>query len=336
MAALSFQFSKQGILLLCLLLGLLRGALADWEALYDDSAYDDDGQFIEEEDNEEYEDGPLISLRLLVEVTRHGQRAPEKIFDLTVDPDDNFKVPHNLTRAGAENHHATGQTLRSVLDSLDPDFLSEEYDPEEVYVQTTCHTRTIDSAVAQLEGLYSMPLQFPDWDDRFELNTMDCSEDFLLRMSKEMCPRYEQVRHAISQEIGTEIMYSEIDYDMERSGFYERLRQLTGHEGDSRHHMHLICDYIYWAVESNLELNFEMTDEEYNRCLITKERGVYSEFIAHEEITALPIYQMMQVLHEFSSIVKGELDWRDAEVFTQYIDLESRELFPKLVLYSTH
>ena len=85
-------------------------------------------------------------------------------------------------------------------------------------------------------------------------------------------------------------MYNEIDYDMERSGFYERLRLLTGNEGASLHQMHLVCDYIYWAIESNLELSFDLTDEDYQRCLITKEKGVYTEFIAHEEITALPIY----------------------------------------------
>ena len=81
-------------------------------------------------------------------MTRHGQRAPEKIFDLALNPDDNFKIPHNLTQVGAENHHATGQTLRNTLDSLHPGFLNREYNEQEVYVQTTCHRRTIDSAVA--------------------------------------------------------------------------------------------------------------------------------------------------------------------------------------------
>lgn len=50
--------------------------------------------------------------------------------------------------AGAENHYATGQMLRNVLESLEPGFLDEQYSPDEVYVQTTCHARTIDSAIA--------------------------------------------------------------------------------------------------------------------------------------------------------------------------------------------
>ena len=127
----------------------------------------------------------------MVEVTRHGQRAPEKIFDYALNPEDNFTVPHNLTQVGAENHHATGQTLRNTLESLHPGFLNREYDSEEVYVQTTCHDRTIGSAVAQLEGLFKIPLSFPEWDDRFELNTVSCDDDYLLRLDRDKCDRFD-------------------------------------------------------------------------------------------------------------------------------------------------
>jgi len=104
-----------------------------------------------------------------------------------------------------------------------------------------------------------------------------------------MCPRLHQVRHAVSSEIATQLMYDEISYDEERSGFYEHLRHLSGMEGQSIHHMHLVCDYIYWARESGIELSFELNDEEYRRCLIAKEKGTYAEFLASEELTALPI-----------------------------------------------
>lgn len=85
-------------------------------------------------------------------------------------------------------------------------------------------------------------------------------------------------------------MYDEISYDEERSGFLEHLRHLSGEEGQSIHHMHLVCDYVYWAKESHIELSFEMNDEEYRRCLIAKEKGSYAEFLASEELTALPIH----------------------------------------------
>lgn len=104
----------------------------------------------------------------------------------------------------------------------------------------------------------------------------------------------------------------------------------------SLHSMHLLCDYIYWAKESHLDLKLELSDEEYRRCLISKEKGVYSEFLAHEELTALPIYQLMKQLGEIASIVSGDLPWREASTITEYLDVDDRQEFPKLILYSTH
>lgn len=94
----------------------------------------------------------------------------------------------------------------------------------------------------------------------------------------------------MAAEIATQIMYDEISYDEERSGFYEHLRHLIKNEEASIHHMHLVCDYIYWAKESHIELKFNLSDEEYRRCLIAKEKGTYAEFLASEELSALPIF----------------------------------------------
>lgn len=76
-----------------------------------------------------------------------------------------------------------------------------------------------------------------------------------------MCPRLKQVRQAVWSEIATRIMYDEISFDEERSGFYEHLRNLSGSEGQSINHMALVCEYIYWARQSKIELNFELSDE---------------------------------------------------------------------------
>ena len=52
--------------------------------------------------------GENLSLRLAVEVTRHGERAPHYIYDFTADPADNFQVAYNLTETGAQSHYANG------------------------------------------------------------------------------------------------------------------------------------------------------------------------------------------------------------------------------------
>ena len=275
-----------------------------------------------------------FELKLMLEVTRHGQRAPDKIFDLAANPEDNFKKPMNLTHTGAKNHYSTGRTIRQMLDRIDPHFLSDSYDPSQIYVQSSCSARCIDSAISQLEGLYDHNLKWPDTDYFFNINTIECHEDMLLRMTRSMCPRLRSVRHAVASEIATQIMYDEIGFDEERSGFLEHLRQITGSEGQSIHHMYSICEYIYWTRQSGIKLKFEITDEEYRRCLIAREKGTYTEFLASEELTALPVYQLMQQLSEMAAIVRGDLDWHEAEVLNQYMD--ERDKFPRLIIYATH
>ena len=129
-------------------------------------------------------------LQLVLEVTRHGQRAPGEIYDLAANPEENFSVPMNLTMTGAESHHATGSTLRKMINEKDPGFLSEQYSSDEMYVQTTDYARTIDSATAQLEGIYSMPLLWPSPDDTFDLNTVK-EDDYLLRLDRDNCQRFD-------------------------------------------------------------------------------------------------------------------------------------------------
>ena len=54
-----------------------------------------------------------------------------------------------------------------------------------------------------------------------------------------------------------------------------------------------ICENIYWYRMSNIELAFDLSDEDYNRCLIEHHSGAYEEFTASEELTALPADQLM-------------------------------------------
>ena len=49
-------------------------------------------------------------------------------------------------------------------------FLSDKYDSSEVYVQTTDSSRTIYSALSQLDGIYGRPLAFPETDPLFVID----------------------------------------------------------------------------------------------------------------------------------------------------------------------
>lgn len=124
-----------------------------------------------------------------------------------------------------------------------------------------------------------------------------------MHIDSRKCPRLADIDDAISHEIATELMYDEIDFDMEHSGFYQRLRDFADLDGERTHVMHQLCDYIFWATESSIPLFFNLNEEDYKRCVITKQRGVYQEFYAYQEPNALRSYEMIKTFGEFAEIV---------------------------------
>ena len=84
-----------------------------------------------------------------------------------------------MTETGAQHQYASGQGLHKYLIE-DHGLLSATYNPDEVYVQTTSIQRTIDSAQAQLDGLFNLPLKFPESEELFELNTIAAEDDWML------------------------------------------------------------------------------------------------------------------------------------------------------------
>ena len=139
------------------------------------------------------EQGEPLDLQLVVELSRHGERASKKIFNLTADGSQNFQVgAKELTETGAKSHHKLGHALRQEFDALNL-INTAEYSPEEVYVQSTDKERTIRSAVAQLEGLYDRSLTWPAKNDTgFVVNHVPLKEDKLMVMSNETCKRWSQ------------------------------------------------------------------------------------------------------------------------------------------------
>ena len=73
-----------------------------------------------------------LELELVIEISRHGERASKKIFNITDGP--NFEVgPKELTQTGAISHHKIGNALKMEFDEcklID----TNEYHCEEVYV----------------------------------------------------------------------------------------------------------------------------------------------------------------------------------------------------------
>ena len=110
---------------------------------------------------------PIIALLLLfLEINneyifvmthfRHGARAPqifynkEKYLDYALEF---WKAPGELTPSGQRMHYLLGirNRIRYIIDGK---FLSENFDPHEILIYSSCLNRTIVSAASQLQGLY--------------------------------------------------------------------------------------------------------------------------------------------------------------------------------------
>jgi len=60
-------------------------------------------------------------------------------------------------------------------------------------------------------------------------------------------------------------MLAEIDSDLETT-LYPGLRSLTNMTDASTEEMEHVCNYIYWARLSGVELKFALSEDQYNQC----------------------------------------------------------------------
>ncbi|XP_010367865.1 testicular acid phosphatase [Rhinopithecus roxellana] len=166
-------------------------------------------------------EGPLVFVAL---VFRHGDRAP-----LASYPTDPHKQVAStlwprglgqLTREGVRQQLELGRFLRSRYEA----FLSPEYRREEVYIRSTDFDRTLESAQANLAGLF--PEAAPGSPEAYwrpiPVHTVPVAEDKLLRFPMRSCPRY----HELLREATEATEYQEALEGW--TGFLTRLENFTG------------------------------------------------------------------------------------------------------------
>ncbi|KAM6223472.1 testicular acid phosphatase [Rhynchocyon petersi] len=137
-------------------------------------------------------EGPLVFVAL---VFRHGDRAP-----LVSYPTDPHKEAAStlwprglgqLTREGVRQQLELGRFLRNRYKA----FLSPNYHREEVYIRSTDYDRTLESAQANLAGLF--PEAAPGTPESswmpIPVHTVPVTEDKLLRFPTRSCPRYHEL-----------------------------------------------------------------------------------------------------------------------------------------------
>lgn len=86
---------------------------------------------------------------MVMEMFRHGARTP--IYDYWDST--SYEFPGELTEVGVKQLYLLGRILRKEYIE-DSNFLSDSYNPNEIYVQSTDYNRTLMSAQAHLLGLF--------------------------------------------------------------------------------------------------------------------------------------------------------------------------------------
>ena len=76
-------------------------------------------------------------------------------------------------------------------------FISSDYSADEIYTLTTDKQRTIDSATAQLDGLFNRQMTFPDLDPLFNLTVLPSTGNFVTHVVNKFCPRLKQIKDSV-------------------------------------------------------------------------------------------------------------------------------------------
>ena len=92
----------------------------------------------------------IQKFRYIIEVSRHGAREPDELFNFTKDPNLNFNTTSNLTPVGRNQHYKLGEAIKKRYGA----FLPANYSSDAVMVDSTDRNRTYVSALYQLMGMY--------------------------------------------------------------------------------------------------------------------------------------------------------------------------------------
>lgn len=154
-----------------------------------------------------------------------------------------------------------------------------------------------------------MEMTFPTIDDTFVMTTVPAKDDYILHVDDDNCERFGNVQQAVEDASATTNVLNQVTDEMENSGFFNQIRNLTGNSSADSEELYDNLNYMYWMKESQRELSFELTAEQWNRTNITVNRKVYYKFDGYIEETSLAALEFMQVQSEFAQILQGDIEW---------------------------
>ena len=164
--------------------------------------------------------------------------------------------------------------------------------PNELYaLSSEGKMNSIDSMTSMMLGLCGDEIQYPvpsPADAGFTVSLPAKEDDFILRAEEKKCPRAVSLMEKVNNTFKTHELKIRVD-NFEEEVIYPHFKERSGlTEDDVENSMHQILNYLYWALENNHELNFDVTEEDRNYIRIVEQafRGIrlygYQEEIAKD------------------------------------------------------
>lgn len=165
-----------------------------------------------------------------------------------------------------------------------------------------------------------------------------------MRPDDDSCRRMDDVEVAIEENQDTINLlawvtsFLEEDENLEdQAGFFDRLRTLTGMPDADSETMFDVADYILWALDNDMELSFDLTEEDLRYVKLADEAGQYEDYAAQPDQTQLGTWELQALFSEMSRVLRGDLDMDEAEVLTRYFpQAEEADRLPIFMLLAGH
>lgn len=157
--------------------------------------------------------------------------------------------------------------------------------------------------MSQLQGIFNDKLTFPDFDHApFSYFHLPIEDDFILHVTDDSCARMDKVTHFVKADPNTIKMIAQFDLFLAES-FYPRLRKLTNMPDASDITMADVANYLYWAQYSNLNLKFDLTEEDNDYINVVMNESKYWGRIANDELWQMPTFEFLNQFSEFVNVI---------------------------------
>ena len=243
------------------------------------------------------------------EISRHGARASGSIYNFTVDPTENFKVPMELSTFGMRQHYLIGSQVRKRYIEEEK-LISPRLNQSEIIFRTTDTSRTYESGLSQIAGLFppkECQQTLSDWQQKNAVPPINIEsiEDIRKSLRDKALPNcfnlapiyssiYIHTYDLVPQDTDCQA-YIDVSEPMCKSEERRKLEEPFIKAMKPRFELFLnktisegevggFCGYLQFADYHNFTMIFNYTAEDINNCVELDNAGLYGKSYGDERL----------------------------------------------------